>query len=475
MKVLIANGLVGSILCCLYLSNPAIANSHHQEEIKSEIPQRLSAKELTYDRLATFPVNVNLVDRIITLEANKAIQRGFGDFSHQLLYRGAIDILINQDDWLLGKPNANSDLDLIENRHISLEKKPYTYQEPQGNVTLGYQNTFWPSQDQQKYWGLTTVEHWGGKQNQELTLPQTNYAEQAPSLPAGNSALTVSGGGNQNLVGDEESPGEFEEFRGGVSFHRGVSRNVTMGLGFVYENLLVGFSQFSFQDDRFPLATTVSLLTGKEGFELHSHIAFQPSDNFVVNYYNDETNQKFDLDWGMIPGLNLIANGNSKEELVSTGLKISINSDFFSLAAKAELDSQDRWKWNFNSTLGAFKLIYDSNHLKKNSEVNLNLLEFETFGFQCSLFLKHEIHHPKDKEKDESFVAWGSRLHSGKKIDGSTYLWALELGFGSGIHGNGAIASVSTAFQPNLKFKLTFEEVSAVSDETKLKLELSSQ
>ena len=459
MKVTLINGLVGSILCCLVLSNPALAHYESQAEKKSEIPVRLSAKALTSDKISTFPLNVNLVDRIIFLEDKKAI-----------------DILINRNNWLIFDPSINLNLTLINNQNISLESSPYTYQDEQGDIILGLQNTFWPSKDNQKYWGLTTVEHWGENNNQEITLSKDNYVKQAPTLPAGNSTLTISGGGNQNLISDRDSPGTFEEFRGGVAFHQGVSQNVTMGIGFVYEDLLVGFSQFTFEDDRFPIKTTVSLLTGKERLAFHSHVAFQPLDNLVVNYYNDETNQKFDLNWGMIPGLILIAKGNSEQESVTTGLKISINSNFFSLSAKAELDNNDRWQWSLNSTLGVFQLNYNSNYLKRNSEVNLNLLEFESLGFQCSLFVQHKTHQAKEKEKEnkESFVAWGGRLHSDEKLDGSTYRWAVELGYGSGIHGHGAIASISTALQPNLQFKLTLEEISAVSDETKLKLQLSS-
>ncbi len=456
MKLQIASALFGGILCCLFLSNPALANYDSQEENQSEIPKRLSAKVLTYDELSIFPFNVNLVERIIALEDNTTL-----------------DILINHDNWLIFEPNINPNFTLIKNQNITLDNSCYTHQDEQENVILGYQNTFWPSQDKQKYWGLTTVKHWGDNNDPAITLPTNNYAEQAPILPAGNSALTISGGGNQNLITDDKSPGDFEEFRGGIAFHQGVSQNVTMGVGFVYEDLFIGFSQLTFEDDRFPLKTTVSLLTGEAGLTFHSHITFQPSDNFVVNYYKDETNQKFDLNWGMIPGLNFIAKGDSEQESVTTGLKISINSNLFSLSAQAELDNNDSWEWSFNSTLGVFQLVYDSNRLKRKSEVNLNLLEFESLGFHCFLFVKHETR--QTKEQEESFIVWGGKLHSDDKLDGSTYRWALELGYGSGVRGNGAIASISTTFQPNLRLKLTFEEISAVSDETKLKLQLSSK
>ncbi len=456
MKLTLVNGLVGSIFCCLIWSPPALANDLQQ--VPSEMPARLSASLFTSDRLSIFPFHVNLVENIISLEKQKGI-----------------DILLNRDNWLMFDPHINPNLILIKNRNISLTNDAYTHKNERGKVVLGYQNTFWPSQNGQKYWGLTTVEHWSKNNTQTVGLPTQNFVENAPTLPAGDSALTVSGGGKQNLVADEKSPGEFEEFRGGVAFHRGVYQGVTMGVGFVYEDLWEGFSQLTFGGDRFPLKTTVSLLTGQKGLGFHSHVAFKPSDNFVVNYYQDETKQKFDLNWGMIPGLNFIARGNSKQESMTTGLKISLNSELFSLSAKAELDNNDSWKWNLDSSLGIFQLIYASNRQQKNSEVNLNLLKFESFGFQCTLFLKHETNQKKESETAESFLVWGGKLHSDDKFKGNNYRWALELGYGSGVHGHGVIASVSTVFQPNLRFKVTLEEISAVSDETKLKLQLSSK
>jgi hypothetical protein len=454
MKLTLANALVGSIFCCLIWSSPTLADDI--QEVKAKMPAKLSADVLTYDRLSIFPFNVNLIEHIIPPETQKAV-----------------DILINRDNWLMFEANINPNLLLIKNHKISLNNNAYIHKNQRGKVVLGYQNTFWPSQTGQRYWGLTTVEHWS-KNNRANNTPTNNFVKNAPILPAGDYVLTVSGGGKQNLIANEKSPAEFEEFRGGVAFHRGVSPNVTMGVGFVYENLLEGFSQFTFGNDRFPLKTTVSLLTGQEGLGFYSHVAFKPANNFIVNYYQDTSKHQFDLNWRMIPGLNFIARGNSKQDSMTTGLKIAINNELFSLFAKAELDNNN-WKWNLDSTLGIFQLIYASNQFKRNSEISLNLLKFESFGFQCALFLKHEISNAKERDTEQSFVAWGGKLHSDEKLGRNKYRWAIELGYGSGVHGQGAIASVSTVLPSNLRLKLIYEEISAVSDETKLKFQLSSK
>ena len=93
-----------------------------------------------------------------------------------------------------------------------------------------------------------------------------------------------------------------------------MSQGITLGMGFVYEDDLLSFSQISFQPKDIPLKTTFSLLSKDKGLELHSHLRFQPADNFVFNFHSQDTKQKFDLNWGIVSGLTFIAKGNSHKE-----------------------------------------------------------------------------------------------------------------------------------------------------------------
>ena len=246
-----------------------------------------------------------------------------------------------------------------------------------------------------------------------------------------------------------------------------------MGVGLAFENSLVGFSQLTYQSERFPIRTTVSVLTGKSGLEVQSSLRFQPAGNFVLNYYNDKEKQKFDLDWGVIPGLTLTARGNSQEKSLTTGVKIAVHNEYLSLSAKAELDNYQNRQWDFNAQIGRFQLIYGKNLEKVNSELNVNVIKFESSGFQCSAFVKYESQ--EIKKRDEYLTVWGGRLHSGEKIGNNQYRWAFDLGYGLGSQGKGMIASASAALQPNLSLKLTYQQVSTVSDDTDIKLQLNSK
>ena len=460
MKAIVANVLIGSIFGCLILNHPAHANSLAGEQSKPESPRTptFSVTAFSYEKLPLAPQVINFVDRSVTVDKFDTL-----------------NFTTDQDRQIIFRNSFNSNLNFTDNSDLSLEKLPYSHQDQQGELILGFQQTFWPSENNRKYWGLTTIEQWGdpGNQKQKLNLEKLNYTNLAPTLPSGSSALTVSGGGNNNLAKKANSSREFEKFRGGVTFHRGVANNVTMGLGFVYEDLLVGFTQLTYDSDHFPLRTTVSVLARESGLDFYSHVRFRPADNFTLNYYHDQEKQKFDLNWGMISGFTFTAKGNSKNDSLSTGIKVAINSNYFTLTAQAALDNQQNLHWKLDSRIGSLQFIHSSQEQKHNSELNVNLLNSKPLGIKCSAYVKYETR--AVKQNQENFTVWGGRLNSWEKIGKNKPRWTLDLGYGYGAQGQGAIASSSVALKPNMLLKLTYQEISRVSDDTKIKLQLSSQ
>lgn len=446
MKAIVANVLFGGILGCLGCTSSALANPKFVNQSSLDISQTsiISAKLFAQEALPDRPQMFGLVDRILT---------------------------INKLD------SFNSSVSPEDNRYLSLGNKPFIHDSEKIDLILGFQNTLWPSANQHKYWGLTTVKHWGKNNLQESTLPQLNYTDSSPLLVVGSSTLTVSGGGNNNLakqaVLDQDNHAqEFEEFRGGITYHHGVASQITMGVGFIYEAKLAGFTQLTYDSDILPVKTTFSLLAKESTVDLHSHVRFQPADNFVINYYNDQEKQKFELNWGATSNLNLITKGNTQTDSYSTEIKISVQNDFLSLSASAALDNNHNLQRKINSQIGDITLAYSSDWEKSSSELNTNLIDSENLGFKCSAFIQYESHIEQKEQK--VFVVWGSKLHSAGKISPSKHFWTLDLGYGSGIHGEGLIVNGSVALQPNLSLKLDYQEISAVSDDKEIQLQLSS-
>lgn len=441
MKSILANLLIGSLFSAAFV-NPALANTLVDKP--SEVSKSaISVKLLTYQNSPTFFDSVNLIDRIISIQKFHAVN--FNNFS------------------------LNSPSDRI----LRIKQQPFTHQYEKEDVILGFQNPFWSNQNQ-RYWGVTTIEHLGkNRSRQQLNLSKLNYIDESPSLIPGSAALTISGGGKQNLATNTATNTlrKLEDFQGGVTYHQSLSNDVTVGVGLVYENLLLGFSQFTYQSNFLPLRTTVSLLTGDRGLEVHSHVRFKPSNDFIVNYYNEREKQRFDLNWAMVSGLSLTARGNSQEESLSAGLKVAVKNEYFSLFAKAELGNNDNWNWRLNSRLGSLELIYAANKVKTQSEISLNVLDSLPTSFDCSFFLKYETRHSQEETKN--LTVWGGSLHSKSSAERERHIWKFDLGYGFGSQGNGAIASTSIGLRPNLSLKLTYEEVSTLSDDTNIKLQLA--
>ncbi len=439
MKAIVANVLFGGILGCLGWINAALADPI------SDPPANLSSEPLVSAKLSS--------------------SKNPSEF--QLL--GTIDLVM--------KVNKLDRLDSeLSGDRISSLKRLYIHRSKQVDLILGFQNTFWPSQKKRKYWGVTTVKHWG-ENTKQLNPSKLDYTNSAPKLATGSSSLTVSGGGKNNLIAAADDSkdnyfSEFEEFRGGVTYHHGVNSDLTMGVGFVYDDLLVGFTQLTYDSDVLPIQTTLSLLAKESNVDLHSHVRFQPADSFVVNYYHDKERQKFDLSWDVISGLAFLAKGDIKSKSYSTGIKVALRNNYLSFSATATLDHDRNLDLKFNSQIGRFKFVYSNNKHKSSIQVNTHLLSSPSLGFECSVFVKHQ--NRQVKKEQEEFVVWGGKLHSTKKVGDNKHHWTLNLGYGSSKHGKGAIVEGAIALSPDLFLKLNYQEISAVSDDPKIKLELSS-
>ncbi|MGD1918089.1 MAG: hypothetical protein ACFCAD_03920, partial [Pleurocapsa sp.] len=252
----------------------------------------------------------------------------------------------------------------------------------------------------------------------------------------------------------------------------GVVEDFTMGVGFVYEDFLVGFTQLTYNSQSFPLKTTVSLLAKESGLDFRSHVRFKPVENFVLNYYHDKDKDKFDASWNIFSGLTLVADGDLKKDKFSTGIKVAVHSDYMSISAKAALDNNNNLQWKLKSNIGGLKFTHKSTKEKSTSEIDLDLVKSDTFGFQCSAFVKYES---EAKHNKHPFLVWGNKLQSGEKITANKHLWSVNLGYGTSSYGSGLIASGSVFLKPSMFLKLSYQEISATSDDTKIKLQIGSR
>ena len=456
MKATVASVLFGSVLGCLSCTDSAWASPQFFRPTKSDAPitPMLSAKRLSSEKLLIVPQIINLVDRIFTVNQSEKLNLSI-DQEAELIFTEPFGLQ-------------------LQNSEITFNQHLYTHRQTESNLIVGFQKTFWAGQSPGKYWGFTTVEHWGNSSlsQQQLNLRQLNYAKVAPALPVGSSRLTVSGGGDHNLAQEANSSQEFEQFRGGMAYHHGVVEDVTMGVGFVYEDLWMGFTQLTYDSSILPLKTTVSLLGEESGIELRSHVRLEPVSNLVLNYYHDRDEDKINANWQLISGLTLIAESDRQQNTLSTGMEVAVKNEYMSFSAKAALDRGNNLQWKVKSRIGNLQFIHESNRQNSKSEIDLDLVESQAMGFKVSAYVDYQT--KMVKEEQQEFAVWGSKIESTNKIAPNQHQWSLNLGYGSGTYGKGLIASGILGLKPNLSLKLTYQEVSQNSDETKIKLQLGS-
>ena len=397
--------------------------------------------------------------------------------------------ITRQDNRLLNQKFTPFQRDILDREILSLRKKPYLYRQDQQDVILGLHNNFWSKENNQKYYGVTTIEQWGNNSTQKLSLKKLNYLDSAPMLPQGTSALTISGGGKKNLIQQNDLLEEFTDFRGGVAFHQGLAEDVTFGAGFVYEDLLLsGFSQFTYQPDNLPLKTTVSLIDSKQGLSLYSHLQLKPVKTVIIDFYGDEAQQEFALNWKISPGLKLIATGDSQQKNLRPGGEFAVKNNFLSLLGKAEVSKNNEIQWQVTSQIDRLRLTYKASAVKTNSKFDYVLGNFNNKDWQSSLFLKNQTSFANNSTENLAIWGWhfqtNSRFpwfiahpqsRSNSKLDPKNYLWKFDLGYGLGSQGKGAIISTATSVKSGLYLKLSYESISLTSDEAKIQLKLTSK
>ena len=513
MKAIVANVLFGSIFGCLCCTNSTQASPVKAQSEKAGQIKQIKTARSSVRQNEKMPQVFNLLGDVFSVDALQSLNSdsNLARYPQRLNYSiFAGSSLKRRINYALDRPNSRPhDCILsfcdreayptdyraaysIDNREINpistgielaverlppLTHQPYVHKSAQAELQLGFQPTFWSSESKAKYWAVTTVEQWGSSYERADTSP-LNYINFAPALASGGSLLTFSGGGDRNLVLpvaldlDRNNAPEFEDFRGGVAYHHGVFPQLTMGVGFFYEDKLSSFTQLTYDSDFLPLKTTVSLLSKTSDTEVRSHIRLQPASNLVLNFHSDATQQRFSANWAIYPGLNFIANANSKNHSYSTGFKVALQNNYFSLNASATLDHQQNLQWNLNSQIGRFELAHSSDRHKSSLELNNPVLDTMDLGFQCSAFVKYQVQH--NPHRASEFFVWGGRIRSEAKIARHRHEWSIDLGYGDNSRDRGLIANGSIALQPDLFLQLGYQEVSAVSDETKIELKLSS-
>ena len=315
-----------------------------------------------------------------------------------------------------------------------------------------------------------------GRLTAQPIIREANYSIVPGQLPVGTSALVVSGG----LQRDVETVNlrSLENFRGGIARRWGVSENLTLGLGGVYDENIRGVAELFYRSPGLPLEVAISALSGNK-WDINTDIRFNPTSNLSAIYTTDRFSSRFNLDWRIFPNISLFANTDSRSATAG-GIQLNFSGRNFFTFARASLDTENRLRWILLQRLGRFELNQHGNEIGTLSELSYNLSGnspgnngFLNLGH--SLLVNYETRSlPSNSLSSNNLLTLGWRYRSEQRATDGSYLWDAQLGYSIGSQGSGLIATLSTTVLPGMLLRARYQGVSVTSDDSSFSLDLVS-
>ncbi|WP_313936880.1 carboxypeptidase-like regulatory domain-containing protein [Anabaena azotica] len=305
-----------------------------------------------------------------------------------------------------------------------------------------------------------------------LTAPpeirEATFSSMVGQIPAGTSAWMISGGLRRNS-NNQSFFGNFSDFSGGISGRWGLSENLTVGVGGIYDQSFKGLSEVFWQPNNFPLQVAVSVQGGNE-LNMNANIRYNPSPNFSASLTSDRLSSRFNADWRVSSNIGLFAALDSRTASYG-GVQFNYSQRNFYIFARASWDTDNNLRWFLSQSLGKIALNLQGNEIGTLSELTYNLSENSVYSSGHSLLLNYESRSQNFNDKLLT-LAWLYR--SQQKANDGNYLWEAKLGYGIGTQGSGLVATLGTTVLPGMMLRGRYQGISLTSDDSSFSLELVS-
>jgi hypothetical protein len=300
-------------------------------------------------------------------------------------------------------------------------------------------------------------------------IENVNFSTLVGQIPVGASAVVVSGGW-RHITSLETNPwGKFADFRGGVQGRWGVTEDLTVGVGAVYDQSWIGVADFLFKPKQLPVEVAVAA-SAREKLNVLTNIKFQPSNNLNLTFNGDRESNRLNFSWRLSPLFALTGNYDSQKGKTITG-QMFLKGKNSATALNVALDGENKLSWVWNQSFPRTKFKISGNETGLSSELIHNLSRGSLSNSQHLLGVTYETNNQNENHHLSS-LTW--RYHSQRRdVDGS-YLWESQLGYAFGSEGSGLIASLSTAVIPGLLLRSRYQGVSLTADESTFSIELVS-
>ncbi|GJD21096.1 hypothetical protein RIVM261_060520 [Rivularia sp. IAM M-261] len=307
-----------------------------------------------------------------------------------------------------------------------------------------------------------------GRLTAQPEIKEASYSTVPGQIPAGASALVVSSGLRREQ-NSESILGNFSEFRGGVQARWGLSENLTVGLGGIYDEFVRGMAELFYRPTNIPLQIAVSALSG-DNWTWNADIRYEPSSNLNAAFTSDSFSSRFNLDWQVSSALGLFLNTDTRSSTAG-GLQLNFSGKNAFTFARISVDTENRWRWNLLQRWGQLEFNQRGNEIGTRSEATYNLSNNQFFDSGSALLLSYET---LNQNRYDSLLTLGWRYRSIQRAVDGNYLWETQLGYGIGSQGIGPIATLSTTVLPGVMLRGRYQGVSTTTDQATFSIDLVS-
>lgn len=268
------------------------------------------------------------------------------------------------------------------------------------------------------------------------------------------------------------SPSELRRSR---NYRWNAFEEFTMGVNVVDDKPVPAqLEKISRQESDLFLPQMSSATSANEVNDWRINLNFQPLSQLGINFDGNYLSSQFGVNWQPVPGLTFTGSRHNQSETLAGGIQFSQKSDDFAFSARANLDSENRWRWGVNSNLGDLQLSYQTNGdphaLGMNSQVGYSLFKNDNSGSAHLLKVGYETRDSEERDDRLTTVGWRYQSGNGSKDDPSR--WEFDVSYGMGSQGTGWVTSVSTTLGRGLVLRARYQGVSLTSDDETFKLEL---
>ncbi|WOD39828.1 carboxypeptidase regulatory-like domain-containing protein [Nodosilinea sp. E11] len=285
-------------------------------------------------------------------------------------------------------------------------------------------------------------------------------------LPAGASALVASAG--MRRTSRNSFWGEFSSLNVGAGYRYGVSDELTVGAGLIYDNGVLGLGEIFFQPDNVPLQVAVSALVGgRQGLDVNANLAYQPTPDLRLSLNSDRFSSRVAANWRATQNLSLRATGDSALGAFGLGATGSFRSGEFYGTASADYYLNGRYRWSGTARYDRFALNTNGTEKGTNSELSVRLSDQAFRAPEHSLLLGHST-----RSSGSSLTTLGYRFRSGEQASDGRYLWGVNAGYGFSDQGSGPTLGVSTAAIPGVILRAQYNGGGALSNDSSFRVEI---